>query len=115
MMTYRYRSEAVDSIWETDEDSIRHDVLHPADHLHPHLELREVLRDSAVLKISLQVRFLGENLNTTRLRSLTKCLILLGKLAPFIHTDFMKGIMCEHALLENTDKFVPPIFRKAKL
>lgn len=54
MLTYIFRSEAEESVWETDEDSIRHDVLHPAKHLHPHLELRELLRDVVVLQIGLQ-------------------------------------------------------------
>lgn len=54
MLTYIFRSEAEESVRETDEDSIRHDVLHPANHLHPHLELRELLRDVVVLHIELQ-------------------------------------------------------------
>lgn len=66
--TYSFRSEAEEFIREIDEDSIRHDVFHPADHLHAHLELREVFGNAVVLQTSLQQGFLSESLNRTRLR-----------------------------------------------
>ncbi len=95
--TYSFRSEAEEPIREIDEDSIRHDVLHPADHLHPPLELREVFGDAVVLQTGLQQRFLSESLNRTRLRRTERC----GSLSTWLHRYYLNWTELDNNITES--------------